>query len=94
MPNPGTLPDPRSSHLPGTSGGKYSRLSIVFVQRADQTKCDGCMVNKDGRINQRGPGGWKHVDRKSGNDGINSRAGQDGPGGQKRGHERSMEIDR
>ena len=52
------------------------------------------MVNKDGRINQRGPGGWKHVDRKSGNDGINSCAGQDGPGGQKCGNEGSMEIDR
>ena len=62
MLNHGTLLDPRSSHLPGISGGKYSRLSIVFVQRADQTKCDGRMVNKDGRINQRGPGGGQHVD--------------------------------
>ena len=94
MPNFSALPGPGSAPFPGTGGGKHSRSSIVFVKRADKTKCNGRVVNKDGRINQRGPGGWKHVDRKSGNDGINSCAGQDGPGGQKCGNEGSMEIDR
>ncbi len=94
MPKFGALPDPGGAHFSGIGGGKCPWSGIVCTQRACQVKRNRRMANKSRRINQRGPGGWKHVDRKSGNDGIISCAGQDGPGGQKCGNEGSMEIAR
>ena len=46
VPNHGSLPDPGSAPLPGTSGGQRSRSSIVFIKRADQTKCSVGMANR------------------------------------------------
>ena len=94
MPKFGALPDPGGAHFSGIGGGKCPWSGIVFTQRACQVKRNRRMANKSRRINQRGPGGGQHVGRQSGINGINGRTGQDGPGGQKRGNERSMEIDR
>ncbi len=48
------------------------------------------MANQGGGLHQRGPSGWKHAGRKSGTDGLIGHVSQDGPGGQKRGHEGSI----
>jgi hypothetical protein len=88
VPNFSALPGPGSAPFPGTGGGKHSRSSIVFVKRADKTKCDERMADQDRRINQRGPSGGQHVARNSDKDGRKDRidglighTDQDGPGG-------------